>query len=117
MNCTVTVKELLTIVEILKKFCSILLGQIIQVWTDHKNLTYDNTDFSSDRILRQRLVIKEFGAQINFVSGVNNEVADVLSRLDTQVNELQNMQECFLNKRVFEADVIFLLDFSTIAKH
>ena len=117
MNCTVTVKELLTIVEILKKFCSILLGQIIQVWTDHKNLTYDNTDFSSDRILRQRLVIKKFGAQINFVSGVNNEVADVLSRLDTQVNELQNMQECFLNKRVFEADVIFLLDFSTIAKH
>ena len=49
-----------------------LLEQIIQVWIDHKNFTYDDTDFSSDRILRQRLVIDEFGAQINFISGVTN---------------------------------------------
>ena len=49
MNYTVTVKESLVIVEPLKKFHSILLGQIIQVWTYHKNLTYENMDFSSDR--------------------------------------------------------------------
>ena len=80
-------------------------------------LTYDTTDFSSDRILRQRLVIEEYGAQINFVSGVNNEAVDALLCLDIQANELQNMHECFLKKRVFETDVIFPLDFTTIAKH
>ena len=48
---------------------------------------------------------------------VNNEAADALPRLDTQANELQYMQECFLKKRVFEAEVIFQLDFKTIAKH
>ena len=36
-----------------------VLWQIIQVWIDHKNLTYDNIDFFSDRILHQRLVIKK----------------------------------------------------------
>ena len=88
-----------------------LLEQIIQVWIDHKNFTYDDTDFSSDRILRQRLVIDEFGAQINFISGVTNELTDTLSRVYTQTNELLSMHECFLNKKVFESNVIFHLDF------
>ena len=101
MEYTVTAKELLTIVKTLKNFRSMLLGQVIQIWTDHKNLTYDNTDFSSDRILRQRLIIEEFGTTINFISGVNNEAADALSRLDTRANELTNFQECFLKKKHF----------------
>ena len=58
MEYTVTAKELLAIVKTLKNFRSMLLGQVIQIWTDHKNLTYDNTYFSSDRILRQRLIIE-----------------------------------------------------------
>ena len=73
-----------------------LLGQVIKIWTDNENLTYDNTDFSSDRILHQRLIIEEFGATINFISGVNNEAANTLSRLDTRANKLTNFQECFL---------------------
>ena len=56
-NYAVTAKKLLAIVGTLKKFRTILLGQIIQVWTDHKNITYDTTYFSSNRILRQRLEI------------------------------------------------------------
>ena len=99
MKYTVTGKELLAIVETLKKFHNMLLGQVIKIWTDHKNLTYDDTDFSSDRIIRQRLTIEELGATINFISGVNNEVADALSRLDTHANELTNFQECFLKKK------------------
>ena len=113
---TVTAKELLAITETLKNFRSMLLGQIIKIWTDHKNLTYENTDFSSDRILRQRLIIEEFGATINFISGANNEAADALSRLDTRANELTNFQECFLKKRVFSSDVTFPLRYSTIAR-
>ena len=78
-----TAKELLGIVETLKAFKTILLGHNIKVYTDHKNLTYPNSDYSSDRILRQRLVIEEYGAEIIFIKGKNNVVADALSRLPT----------------------------------
>ena len=84
---------------------------------DHKNLTYNDTYVWSVRILRQRLVIEEFGTHINFLFGVNNETANVLSRLDTQANELLSMKEFFLNKRVFEANIIYSLDILTITKH
>ena len=37
-TCTVTEKELLRIVETLKQFRTILLGQRLRIYTDHKTL-------------------------------------------------------------------------------
>ena len=53
---TVTENELLSIVEILKEFRTILLGQRIKIYTDDKNLMCKN--FNTDRVLRWRLILK-----------------------------------------------------------
>ena len=77
---TTTERELLAICETLKEFRNILLGYEIRVYCDHKNLTYKN--FNVKRVMRWRLLIEEFGADLNYIKGENNIVADALSRLD-----------------------------------
>ena len=41
INYTMTKKELLSIVETIKKFRNILLGNEMEVFTDHKNHFYE----------------------------------------------------------------------------
>ena len=53
-----TDQELLEIVECLKQYKTMLFGQRITVWTDHKNLTFKNTEHASDRVLRQLLLLE-----------------------------------------------------------
>jgi RNase H-like domain found in reverse transcriptase len=45
-----TKRELLAIVETLKEFRNILLGQKITIYTDHQNLTYKI--LNTDRVMR-----------------------------------------------------------------
>ncbi len=76
---TTTERELLAIVETLKEFRNILLGHHIRVYTDHKNLTYKN--FNTERVMRWRLILEEFGPDLNYIKGEKNIVADGFSRL------------------------------------
>ena len=83
---TTTERELLSIVEILKEFRNILFGQEIVIYTDHKNLTCK--DFTTERVLRWRLIIEEFNPDIKHKPGKDNIVADSLSRLRKEEDTL-----------------------------
>ena len=88
---TTTERELLAIVETLKEFRNILLGQQIIVYTDHKNLTCKS--FNTERVMQWRLVLEEYGPELNYIKGENNVVADALSRLDIIQEEDQNPEQ------------------------
>ena len=74
--------ELLAIVETLKEFKGMLRGQRLKVFTDHKNLIQDAPGLTSDRVYWWRLLLEEFGPKIVHIKGIQNTVADAISRLD-----------------------------------
>jgi transposase InsO family protein len=79
-NYTTIEKELLSIVETLRTFRSFLLGAKINIYTDHKNLTF-NVDNANSRVLRWRLLVEDFQPTFYHVPGPENVEADGLSRL------------------------------------
>ena len=79
-NYTTTEKELLVVVECLKKFRGIIFGYVINIFSDHKNLVYATNLSESQRVIQWRLIIGAFGPNIQHIAGVKNMVADTLSR-------------------------------------
>ena len=119
---TTTERELLAIVETLKEFKNILLGQSIRVYTDHKNLTYDS--FNTDRVMRWRLILEEYGPELIYVKGQNNIVADALSRLDLKKESIlestqstMNMAEIFGLDSSDHDDTALPIQFKNILLH
>jgi RNase H-like domain found in reverse transcriptase len=82
---TITERELLSIVETLKEFRNILLGQKIKVHTDHENLTYKS--FNSDRVMRWRLYIEEYSPELHFIKGTHNAISR-LDKLETPMEDI-----------------------------
>jgi transposase InsO family protein len=110
---TVIELELLAIVETLQEYRTILLGHIIKIFTDHKNLTFAN--FTTDRVRRWRLIVEEYGPEIVYLPGATNIVADFLSRHPTN---MEPSSELFLLDELFNADDDdFPLAYETISTH
>ena len=69
---------MLSIVATLGELQSMLLGACIHVYTNHKNLTFD--DLKTQRVLCWRNKIKEFLPWLHYIEGKKNIHADKLSR-------------------------------------
>lgn len=119
-NYTTTEKELLSIVECLKEFRSILQGYPITVYSDHKNLVYAATLSESQRVMRWRMILEEFNPTIKHIPGEENVVADSLSRLarsdDSSIeSDMQASKELLTINRGY-GEGTFPLERSTLQK-
>jgi hypothetical protein len=74
--------ELLAIVETLKEFKGMLMGQDIKVYTDHENLTRDALGLTSNRVYHWRLLLEECAPEIKYIKEIHNTVVDVILRLE-----------------------------------
>lgn len=136
-NYTVGEKELLSIVETLKEFHTMLYGcQDITVFTDHKNNTF--TTLRTQRVLRWRLFLEDYGVKLQYIKGDHNRLADALSRLPMKEPDVVptspnasytdpldsfysmaiddcDLLDCFINLPA-SSGIPFVLDYETISE-
>ena len=101
LNSITTEKEFLAVVFALEKFRLYLLGSKTTIFTDHSALRYHMTKKDAKaRLIRWILLLQEFDLEIRDKKGVENVVADHLSRIpNSPYNELP-INEDFLDENL-----------------
>ncbi|XP_073153213.1 uncharacterized protein [Henckelia pumila] len=101
-----TEKELLAVVFALDKFHSYLVLSKITVYTDHSAIKHllAKKD-AKPRLIRWILLFQEFDLEIRDKKGIENVVADHLSRLECSVdgatNEIDDIDDWFPDEKLF----------------
>ena len=72
-------KERLSIIMTLKEFRSMLLGAVMNIHTDHKNILMLGD--SSQRRLQWISYVDEYGPTLHYIKGPSNVIADTFSRM------------------------------------
>ncbi|KAL9382439.1 hypothetical protein Peur_025474 [Populus x canadensis] len=109
LNYTTTEKELLAVVFALDKFRSYLVGSLVIVFTDHAALKYLLTkQDAKPRLIRWILLLQEFNLEIRDKKGVENVVADHLSRLSSYETTIDKspINEFFADENLFCAGTV-----------
>ena len=100
LNHATTEKELLAIVFAFDKFRSYLIGDKVIVHTDHSAIKYLMTKKDAKpRLIRWVLLLQEFDLEIKDKKGIENLVADHLSRLEGPRDEVQ-VKDDFLDEQL-----------------
>ncbi|KAM2133690.1 hypothetical protein ACFX1R_003773 [Malus domestica] len=105
LNYSTTEKELLDVVFALDKFRSYLLGTKVIIFTDHATLKYLLTKKEAKpRLIRWMLLLQEFDIEIRDKKGVENVVADHLSRMVHE--EASPISETFLDEQLMSIQIV-----------
>ncbi|KAG0442508.1 Transposon Tf2-9 polyprotein [Dictyocoela muelleri] len=101
LNYSISEKEMLAIFKSLNHFKRLILGGEVIVYTDHRNLLYENN--TSSRINKWKIILMDFNYTIKHIDGSKNGIADNLSRLNLvslnkySIYEIQKAQKEFIN--------------------
>ena len=107
-----TQRGLLSIVGTLKDFQNLLLGHKIEVFTEHKNLTYETIEITSQRTQLWNIPIQEFGVNLLYIKGEAHVVVDDFRRL-TMVYHAHKLEDTNLEEDTCELlclDLLFISD-------
>jgi RNase H-like domain found in reverse transcriptase len=76
-NYTVGEKEILSVVETLKEYCTMQYRcPNIYVYTDHKNHTF--TNLQTQHVLCWQLFLEDYAVKFRYIKGESNSLADAL---------------------------------------
>ena len=105
-NYTTIEKELLSIIETFREFCSILLGSKVCIYTDHQNLTHKLTSFTTQCISWWNLLLEEFQPTFCYKQSITNFIVDTLSRVPTSIMERESTRTDVRDKQAKQQELL-----------